>query len=245
LTASVPFDGETFGAIAVRVSEGAFKLPYAELGFGSPQLDDWFRRALHRDIAQRFSTAKELGEAFTAAALPGRAVSPSITGATGTGLERPAAVGSPATFTGTASTARTGASDRPSRLVWVATAGAVVLAASAGAALLFTGTRDDAGTAATPATGPPEPAVSPPPAPAPPAPEVKPQPEIAPAVAEPATSGVQVLPSSPATAATATAKPTPRKTTTPVRPAATSRASSGVKEPPATATKPKVKDRGF
>ena len=247
LTASVPFDGETFGAIAVRVSDGSFKLPHADLGFGSPQLDDWFRRAMHRDMAQRFSSAKELGEAFAAAALPGRGLAPSITGTTGTALQRPAAVGSPATFTGTASTARTGAPDRPSRLVWVATAGAVVLAAGAGAALLLTGKQDDAGAAATSAEVPPEPAVSPPPAPAPPVPEVKPQPEIAPAVAEPAMSGERVTPSSPATAATATAKPAPRKTTTALRPAAgsTARASSSAKEPPATTTKAKVKDRGF
>jgi serine/threonine protein kinase len=67
LTGDVPFDGETFGAIAIAVAQGSFAPPYQLRGVGSPALDAWFVRALSRDPNARFSSASELSETLAAA----------------------------------------------------------------------------------------------------------------------------------------------------------------------------------
>jgi serine/threonine protein kinase len=68
VTGSLPFAGETFGAIAVAVAQGDFAAPFRVRGCGSPALDAWFERALARDRDQRFTSAHELARAFARAA---------------------------------------------------------------------------------------------------------------------------------------------------------------------------------
>jgi len=68
LTGGVPFDGETFGAVAIAVTQGEFAPPHAKYGVGSPALDAWFSRALARDVNARFQTAEELADTFAQAA---------------------------------------------------------------------------------------------------------------------------------------------------------------------------------
>lgn len=66
LTGSVPFDGETFGAIAIAVAQGNFAPPHQLRGVGSLALDAWFVRALARQPEHRFSSASELSATFAA-----------------------------------------------------------------------------------------------------------------------------------------------------------------------------------
>jgi serine/threonine-protein kinase len=79
LLGKVPFDGETFGAVAIAVTNGQFPPVYATYGIGSPALDAWFARALDRDLNARFRSADELSDAF-ARASGGSAASPRVTG---------------------------------------------------------------------------------------------------------------------------------------------------------------------
>jgi serine/threonine-protein kinase len=67
VTGQVPFDGETFGAVAIAVTQAEFGPPHARYGVGSPALDAWFARALARNIELRFGSADELAETFSAA----------------------------------------------------------------------------------------------------------------------------------------------------------------------------------
>jgi len=67
LTGQVPFDGETFGAVAIAVTTAEFAPIFAKYGVGSPALDAWFARALARDINARFTSADELAETFARA----------------------------------------------------------------------------------------------------------------------------------------------------------------------------------
>ncbi len=56
-TGHYPFTGETVGSLAISISKGRFKAP-SVLKHGLPgELDAWFRKALHRNIEQRFTTA--------------------------------------------------------------------------------------------------------------------------------------------------------------------------------------------
>jgi serine/threonine-protein kinase len=66
LTGSVPFDGETFGSIAIAVAQGNFAPPHQLRGVGSLALDAWFVRALSRQPEHRFSSASELADTFAA-----------------------------------------------------------------------------------------------------------------------------------------------------------------------------------
>jgi eukaryotic-like serine/threonine-protein kinase len=108
LTGGVPFDGETFGAVAVAVTQAQFSPPFAQYGVGSEALDAWFSRALSRELSARFSSAEELSDSFTQLANSWRG-SASAWGA-GHALEAPAttlATGSELaapTFNGVAST---------------------------------------------------------------------------------------------------------------------------------------------
>jgi eukaryotic-like serine/threonine-protein kinase len=67
ISGAVPFDGETFGAVAIAVTQGQFAPPFAQYGVGSPALDAWFNKALARDLNARFTSAEELSEAFAQA----------------------------------------------------------------------------------------------------------------------------------------------------------------------------------
>jgi eukaryotic-like serine/threonine-protein kinase len=67
MTGQVPFDGETFGAVAIAVTQADFAPIYPKFGVGSPELDAWFARALARDLNVRFTSADELAESFARA----------------------------------------------------------------------------------------------------------------------------------------------------------------------------------
>ena len=64
LTGSVPFDGETVGAISVAICSGqapAMSQRAPQLG---PAFDAWFARACAREPSHRFSSAKEMADAL-------------------------------------------------------------------------------------------------------------------------------------------------------------------------------------
>ncbi len=59
-----PFTGATPGAIYVQINSGTYGPPSAIRTDVSPQADAWFKRALSRDVDSRFSSAREMAEAF-------------------------------------------------------------------------------------------------------------------------------------------------------------------------------------
>jgi serine/threonine-protein kinase len=64
LTASLPFEGETMPAVFVAIDKGQFRAP-SQLRPDLPaSIDAWFARALDRDLEKRFSSAKQMVEAF-------------------------------------------------------------------------------------------------------------------------------------------------------------------------------------
>jgi eukaryotic-like serine/threonine-protein kinase len=149
LTGTLPFQGETFGAVAVAISLGNFAAPYAELGMGSPSLDAWFKVALAREPSGRFASARAMAEALHAACgatIPDRIgqsgsrealhTSDAITTPT---LDLGPVVGSgtPGTFMGLTSTA-----SRPRRRGIYAIAAVVLTLGIAGAVILRFATRD-------------------------------------------------------------------------------------------------------
>jgi eukaryotic-like serine/threonine-protein kinase len=77
LTGWLPFRAETLGALCVAINAGSFPLPSQlrpELGAA---FDAWFQRAIAREPADRFVTAREMAEALqrTVSALDGSGVS--------------------------------------------------------------------------------------------------------------------------------------------------------------------------
>ncbi len=76
LTGHVPFQGETLGAVCIAIERGTFVPPSQRRPGFMPTLDAWFLRALARDPAQRFQSAKELADAFLAALTAGGYVAP-------------------------------------------------------------------------------------------------------------------------------------------------------------------------
>jgi eukaryotic-like serine/threonine-protein kinase len=68
LTGTLPFQAETLGALCVAINMASFT-PVSSVRPGlPPALDTWFARALSRDPAGRFGSAKELAEALARAA---------------------------------------------------------------------------------------------------------------------------------------------------------------------------------
>jgi serine/threonine protein kinase len=163
VTGLVPFDGETFGAVAIAVTQGEFAAPHARYGAGSPALDAWFARALARDVSQRFQSAEELADSF-ARAVNGWHHPASVTGS---GQAVPAATldTSPGraapTFTGLTNTNGVAASANGSRRTALAAAASLALVGTltALAFALFKGheapTPPVAGTITTAAVEPP------------------------------------------------------------------------------------------
>ncbi|MDI3292065.1 serine/threonine-protein kinase [Polyangium sp. 15x6] len=76
LTGHVPFQGETLGAVCIAIERGSFVPPSQKRPGLLPTLDAWFLRALARDPAQRFQSAKELADAFLAALAAGGYAAP-------------------------------------------------------------------------------------------------------------------------------------------------------------------------
>lgn len=68
LTAGVPFTGETVGAVAVAIASGVFTPVTHYRPDLPPTIDAWFARALTVDPKGRFSSAREMARAFSAAA---------------------------------------------------------------------------------------------------------------------------------------------------------------------------------
>jgi serine/threonine protein kinase len=67
LTGALPFHEETLGGLCVAIERGVFRSPSSLRTGLPPEVDAWFARALARDPARRFATAKEMAEAFRAA----------------------------------------------------------------------------------------------------------------------------------------------------------------------------------
>jgi serine/threonine-protein kinase len=64
LTGSFPFEGESFPSVCLSVSKGKFAPPSA-VNSGLPaELDAWFKKAFHKNLDARFSSASEMAEAF-------------------------------------------------------------------------------------------------------------------------------------------------------------------------------------
>ena len=68
LTGQRPFEGMTLGELCVAIKRGEFVLPSSMRNDLSVDIDLFFQRAFHRDLARRFSTAKEMAQAFENAA---------------------------------------------------------------------------------------------------------------------------------------------------------------------------------
>jgi serine/threonine protein kinase len=231
LTGGVPFDGETFGAVAIAVTQGQFPPPYAQYGVGSPALDAWFARALARDINARFQTSEELAESFAQAA-GGWSGSSHQTGsgmaAPGGALQPFAALPAP-TFTGVANTngvptIQVNPRHRSALVVLIASAfGAVLL----GGGLLVWKMREApvsppiAGTVTTVAVVPPSATTAPPPSPA----------------------SAKPLDATPPVPPVASAPPAP--TTPPTPPVATGKPRTKPRPPVAPPPTSKGPDRGF
>ncbi len=71
MTGVRPFDGDTIGALAVAIAHGPMPVPSSASAPLGPAIDAWFARACARDLTARFSTAKELSEAFQVAVRAG------------------------------------------------------------------------------------------------------------------------------------------------------------------------------
>jgi serine/threonine-protein kinase len=68
LTGHVPFEGETLGGLCVAIEKGVFDPPSKANPALPPAVDAWCLRALHRDPASRFSSAREMADALAEAA---------------------------------------------------------------------------------------------------------------------------------------------------------------------------------
>jgi hypothetical protein len=64
LTGSFPFEGESFASVCLSVSKGKFAVPSARNSVLPGGLDVWFKRAFHKNLDARFSSAAEMSEAF-------------------------------------------------------------------------------------------------------------------------------------------------------------------------------------
>jgi len=173
LTRVRPFKGETVGALSVAVNTGLFVLPSVSRPGISPAIDAWMERALRREPTERFSSAREMAEAFERAvhdpaALPER--DPGNTGAFGhTEVRTTPAITAP-TLSGTSKTAPAATKRRVPVLLGLAGLVAFALlgvtALGAGAYLRRLKSGDASGAAAatdeTPQTGKPaQPGVTP------------------------------------------------------------------------------------
>lgn len=64
LTGAFPFEGESFGSVCLSVSKGKFAPPSARNSGLPAGLDAWFKKAFHKSLDSRFSSAAEMSEAF-------------------------------------------------------------------------------------------------------------------------------------------------------------------------------------
>ncbi|MBX3224885.1 MAG: protein kinase, partial [Labilithrix sp.] len=88
LTGQRPYDGPSFGALAVKIATGSPPKPSEANPALPPAVDLWFAKACARSAADRFASAKEMAEAFRAAfegviSLPASAMASSDSGQRG------------------------------------------------------------------------------------------------------------------------------------------------------------------
>jgi serine/threonine protein kinase len=67
LTGERPFNGDTIGALAIAIAHAPLPVPSSKNSGLGPAIDQWFARACARDVQERFSTAKEMSDAFSVA----------------------------------------------------------------------------------------------------------------------------------------------------------------------------------
>lgn len=67
LTARKPFHGLDILTLSIAIAKGVFKMPSAHRAEIPKAVDDWMRRALAVEVDQRFSSAKEMADAFAIA----------------------------------------------------------------------------------------------------------------------------------------------------------------------------------
>ena len=68
LTGMRAFDGETVGALALRIHNDPLPIPSARNDNLPPTVDEWFEHACAREPSGRFHSAKEMADAFAVAA---------------------------------------------------------------------------------------------------------------------------------------------------------------------------------
>jgi len=108
LTGRVPFDSDTFAGLCIAIDRGQYEPPSSINVQLPPAVDGWFARALAVDRRQRFSSAKEMAEAFESVALHQGSVRPPMVSSPDVGLAgaAPAMTGvAPPTLTGASVTA--------------------------------------------------------------------------------------------------------------------------------------------
>ena len=76
LTGKRPFDGPSFGALAVKIATGDAPRPSESNSALPPSVDEWFAKACARDPGKRFGAARELSDARLSRAYP--LVAPSL-----------------------------------------------------------------------------------------------------------------------------------------------------------------------
>jgi len=64
LTGNRPFEGATLGELCVAIKAGEFAMPTECRSDLSPDVDAWFAKAFHGDLAARFTTAKEMAQSL-------------------------------------------------------------------------------------------------------------------------------------------------------------------------------------
>src|SRR6185369_15856059 len=67
MTATLPFGGETVGAISIAVCQAPIPRPSQRNSSLGPLVDQWFLRACSREVSERFSSAKQMAEALASA----------------------------------------------------------------------------------------------------------------------------------------------------------------------------------
>jgi serine/threonine-protein kinase len=77
LAGAMPFPGDVIGQVVLALTTTTPRKPSEILGPCATAIDAWFERALARDPARRFESARELAETFHAAAKDARFAAPS------------------------------------------------------------------------------------------------------------------------------------------------------------------------
>jgi eukaryotic-like serine/threonine-protein kinase len=233
LTGVRPFEGDTIGALTLAIHHGPIPAPSAVNANLPPELDAWFARACARNVAERFQSAREMSDAFSAAVRNGPRLSASAVSA---GVMPTVPARLPLTTTGAASVSTSHSEhDAPVELPMsrggfskFLVGGVVALGvAAAGVFVLRSPATSPASAASAPAAVPAEPAPPPVASPTPvAAPQAEPPPPIpsaavpAPSASAPESPAATARPPAPKPAGASPAIAKPRVKSAPSRPAA-------------------------